>query len=64
MEYGTGHIPGARILSTEECEELRAALRDPDFVARMLADVARASQVEVDNPVRREVRPRRGTDEG
>ncbi|WP_454728817.1 hypothetical protein [Cellulosimicrobium protaetiae] len=41
-----------------------SVLADPDYRARLLADLAAvpAGTVEVDNPLRREVRPRRGTE--
>lgn len=51
-----------RVLTTEEFEQMRAALRDPDYIARLAADSKSQGLVEVDNPMRREVRPRRGTE--
>ena len=53
-----------RVLTTEEFAQLQAALKDPDYIRRLAEDAKRANMVEVDNPMRREVRPRRGTDEG
>ena len=47
-----------------EFERMRAAVQDPDYVARLAADMKAQGLVEVDNPMRREVRPRRGTEEG
>jgi hypothetical protein len=49
-------------MTAEEFERLQAAIRDPDYVARLLADEKAQGLVEVDNPMRREVRPRRGTE--
>jgi hypothetical protein len=50
-----------RILTAEELTEMTAAFRDPDYLARLAADARTADMVEVDNPFRRELRPRRGT---
>jgi hypothetical protein len=36
---------------------------NPDYLRNLAEDAKRAGQVEVDNPLRREVRPRRGTAE-
>lgn len=49
------------VLTTEELAEMRAALADPDYLSRMIADAKRSQMVEVDNPFRTELRPRRGT---
>lgn len=49
-----------RVMSNEDFKQMQDALRDPDYVRRMLADAKAADMVEVDNPFRREVRPRRG----
>ncbi len=49
-------------MTPEEFEQMRAALRDPDYLARLAADARTRGLVEVDNPMRREVRPRRGTE--
>lgn len=42
---------------------MREALADPEYVRSMLADIKRAGMVEVDNPFRTELRPRRGSNE-
>lgn len=51
-----------RVLTAEEFEQMLAAMRDPEYVARLAADTKAMGMVEVDNPMRREVRPRRGTE--
>jgi hypothetical protein len=61
MDYAD--MPHQRVLTEEELAALMESFRDPESRARMLEDARRAEWVEVDNPVRREVRPRRGTDE-
>lgn len=53
-----------RVLTEAEVAEWKAALLDPDYIRRLTEDAKTAGHVEVDNPMRREVRPRRGTDEG
>lgn len=56
--------PPHEIWGARELEALRKAMADPDYLRRLAADVAAENMVEVDNPFRRELRPRRGTDEG
>ena len=51
-----------RVMTPEEFEQMQAALRDPDYIARLAADAKTQGLVEVDNPMRREVRPRRGAE--
>lgn len=51
-----------RVMTPEEFEQMLAAMRDPEYVARLAADVKAMGMVEVDNPMRREVRPRRGAE--
>lgn len=53
---------GKRLVTADELAQLLAAWRDPDYRARAQVDAARAGMVEVDNPMRRELRARRGTD--
>lgn len=55
-------MSGEHVMTAAEFEQMRAALRDPDYVARLAADARTQGLVEVDNPLRREVRPRRGTE--
>lgn len=62
MRLEDGDLDGARVLTTEECEQMRAAIQDPDYIKRLHADTKAMGMVEVDNPVRREARPRRGTE--
>lgn len=50
------------VLTSGEFERMRAAIQDPSYVARLAADSKSQGLVEVDNPMRREVRPRRGTE--
>lgn len=50
-----------RVLTSEEFAEMRAALADPDYIRRLVEDAKTADMVEVDNPFRTELRPRRGT---
>jgi hypothetical protein len=52
-----------RILTSDEHRQMREALADPDYVARLVADIRQANMVEVDNPFRTELRPRRGTED-
>lgn len=52
------------VLTGEEVAQMRALANDPDYLRRLAADLHIAGMVEVDNPMRRELRPRRGTDEG
>lgn len=49
-------------MTSEELKQWRAALSDPDYLRRLAADVKRERMVEVDNPFRTELRPRRGTE--
>lgn len=51
-----------RVMTPEEFEQMRAAIQDPDYIARLAAEAKSQGLVEVDNPMRREVRPRRGTE--
>jgi hypothetical protein len=53
-----------RILTSAEFAEMRAATADPDYIRRLIEDAKTADMVEVDNPFRTELRPRRGTDDG
>lgn len=50
-----------RRLTRSEVETLLAMLRDPVVGPQMAEEARREQMVEVDNPFRREVRPRRGT---
>lgn len=59
MRYGEFRERGS-VLTSEECAQLQLALQNPEYVSRLLADARAADMVEVDNPVRRETRPRRG----
>lgn len=63
MRLDDADIPdGMRVMTTEEFEQMRAAIQDPDYIKRLHADTKAMDMVEVDNPMRREVRPRRGTE--
>jgi hypothetical protein len=62
MRLEDGATDGVRVLTPEEFEQMRAAIQDPDYIKRLHADTKAMGMVEVDNPMRREVRPRRGTE--
>ena len=53
-------MPERHFVTPKELEQMRELMKDPEYLARL----GQADMVEVDNPFRREVRPRRGTDEG
>lgn len=53
-----------RVLTDDEVAQMRELANDPDYLRRLAADLRIAGMVEVDNPMRRELRPRRGADEG
>lgn len=53
-----------KILSAEEFRQLREALNNPEYVKSLIEDIKREKMVEVDNPFRTELRPRRGTENG
>lgn len=52
-----------RMLTDKELSDLRDAMKNPEYLARLAADAKSADVVEVDNPFRREVRPRRGRED-
>ena len=62
MRLDDDAMDGVRVLTDEEFEQMRGALRDPDYIKRLYADTKAMEMVEVDNPTRREVRPRRGAE--
>ena len=56
-----GGLPRRRVLTAEEFEALLELARDPAYLASL---PCACGMVEVDNPVRREVRHRRGCARG
>jgi hypothetical protein len=62
MRLEDGELDGVRVMTAVEFAQMRAAIQDPDYIKRLAADTKAMGMVEVDNPMRREVRPRRGTE--
>jgi hypothetical protein len=60
VRFDEADLPKVRVLAAEEFERMREAIRDPEYFARLVADAKVQDLVEVDNPMHREVRPRRG----
>lgn len=54
--------PATSFVTSTELAQMRAAYQDSDYLARLAMDARVADMVEVDNPFRTELRPRRGTE--
>ncbi|MGG7510882.1 hypothetical protein [Plantibacter sp. YIM 135249] len=56
-------MPGERrLMTSEEVDQVIALSKDPAYIEGLEAEGRQDRMVEVDNPMRREVRYRRGTE--